>query len=136
MLGRIVACRRGAVSVEAALLMPALILLVIGAMEFGLLIFTYSAMQTATREAARELAVNFATAGSVAGAVRARLPQWSQAAATVEVSQSAPGNAAANVITVRVDMRADEATPVRIFTRLADEWGLRTEVVMKQELPL
>ncbi len=116
--------------------MPALILLVMGAMEFGLLIFTYSSMQTATREAARELAVNYASAGSIDGDVRARLPQWSRAAADVTVSQSAPGNAAANVITVRVVMRADDATPMRIFTRLAEEWDLRTEVTMKQELPL
>lgn len=116
--------------------MPALILLVMGAMEFGLLIFTYSAMQSATRETARELAVNFTTPAAAPAAVRARLPQWSRGAAAVTVNQSAPGNATANVITVRVVMPADDATPVRIFTRLAEEWDLRTEVVMKQELPL
>jgi Flp pilus assembly protein TadG len=136
MLTRLVSCRRGVVSVEAALVFPVLILLVMGAMEFGLLIFTYSAMQSATREATRQVAVNFTAAGDVADAVAARLPQWSRAAAAVAVSQSAPADPATNVIRVVVTMPAGDATPVRFFTRIGEAWDLRTEAVMKQELPL
>ena len=33
-------------------------------------------------------------------------------------------------------MPASDATPVHFFISLADDWTLRTEVVMKQELPL
>jgi uncharacterized membrane protein len=136
MVSRLVSCRRGVVSVEAALMFPVLILLVMGAMEFGLLIFTYSAMQSAAREATRQVAVNFATPAEVATAVAARLPQWSRDGAEVDVSESAPADPATNVIRVLVTMPAEEATPVRFFTRLGEGWSLRTEVVMKQELPL
>ena len=136
MISRLASCRRGAVSLEAAIVFPVLIMLAMGTMEFGMLIFTYSAMQTATREATRQMSVNFTTPAAVEAAVRARLPQWSADAASVAVSQSAPGNPEANVFTVLVTMPASEATPVRFFVSMADDWSLRTEVIMKQELPL
>ncbi len=132
MFPRLWSCRRGVVSVEAALVFPVLILLVMGTMEFGMVIFTYSAMQSATREATRQVAVNFATAAEVTDEVEGRLPQWGAAAAEVLVTQSAPGNPEGNVTTVLVTLPASEATPVRFFTRFSDDWDLRTQVVMKQ----
>lgn len=136
MISRLASCRRGAVSLEAAIVFPVLIMLAMGTMEFGMLIFTYSAMQTATREVTRQMSVNFTTPAAAEAAVRERLPQWSADAATVAVSQSAPANPETNVITVLVTMPAADATPVRFFVNMAEAWDLRTEVVMKQELPL
>ena len=136
MFSRLASCRRGAVSLEAAIVFPVLIALAMGTMEFGMLIFTYSAMQTATREVARQMSVNFTTPAAVEAAVRARLPNWSADAAAVAVTQSAPADPATNVFTVIVTMPAADATPVRFFTSAAEAWNLRTEVVMKQELPL
>lgn len=136
MLRRLVACRRGVVSVEAAFVLPVLITLVLGAMEFALLLFTYGAMQTAAREVARQLAVNYATPAEAAANVRGRLPGWSAAAAAVEVSQAFPSDPSRNVYTVQVTMPASEASPVNFFTRATGDWPLRTEVAMKQELPL
>jgi len=136
MLPRLLSCRRGVVSVEAAIVFPVLIALALGMMEFGLMIFTFSSMQTAAREVTRQLSVNFTTQAAAEAAVRARLPAWSADAADVVVAQTAPGSPEINVISVEVTMPATEATPVTFFTNMADAWTLRTEVIMKQELPL
>lgn len=136
MFPRLLSCRRGAVSVEAAIIFPVMIALAMGVTEFGLMIFTFSSMQTAAREVTRQLSVNFTTQAAAEAAVRDRLPGWSAAAATVVVAQSAPANPEANVIRVEVSMPASEATPVTFFTNMAEDWTLRTEVTMKQELPL
>lgn len=133
---RLLSCRRGAVSVEAAIIFPVMIALVMGVTEFGLLIFTFSSMQTAAREVTRQMSVNFTTQAAAEAAVRARLPNWSAAAADVSVTQTAPSNPETNVIRVEVSMPASDATPVHFFVSLADDWTLRTEVAMKQELPL
>ena len=136
MLPRLLSCRRGVVSVEAAIVFPVLIALALGMMEFGLMIFTFSSMQTAAREVTRQLSVNFTTQAAAEAAVRARLPAWSADAADVVVAQTAPGSPEINVISVEVTMPAADATPVTFFTNMADAWTLRTEVIMKQELPL
>jgi Flp pilus assembly protein TadG len=136
MVTSLLSCRRGSVSVEAAIIFPVLIALAMGVLEFGTLIFTYSAMQTAAREAARQVAVNFASPDDVEEAVRARLPNWSAEAAEVFVTQSAPTDPATNVFTVLVTMPATDAAPVQCFVGLSDPWDLRAEVAMKQELPL
>lgn len=129
-------CRRGVVSVEAAILWPVLIALLIGTMEFALLLFTYSSMQTAAREVTRQLALNFTTPAEAEAEIAARMPRWTEGAREVEVTQSAPGDPARNVIRLVVTMPAAEATPVRLFVRAADPFDLRTEIVMKQEIPL
>ncbi len=136
MFPRLLSCRRGAVSVEAAIIFPVMIALAMGVTEFGLMIFTFSSMQTAAREVTRQLSVNFTTQAAAEAAVRDRLPTWSAGAAAVVVAQSAPANPEANVIRVEVSMPASEATPVTFFTNMAEDWTLRTEVTMKQELPL
>lgn len=133
---RLLSCRRGAVSVEAAIIFPVMIALAMGVTEFGLLIFTFSSMQTAAREVTRQLSVNYTTQAAAEAAVRDRLPTWSAGAAAVSVTQSAPSNPETNVIRVEVSMPASDATPVHFFVSLADDWTLRTEVAMKQELPL
>lgn len=133
---RLLSCRRGAVSVEAAIIFPVMIALAMGVTEFGLLIFTFSSMQTAAREVTRQLSVNFTTQAAAEEAVRDRLPTWSAGAAAVAVTQSAPADPEVNVIRVEVSMPASDATPVHFFVSLADDWTLRTEVAMKQELPL
>ncbi len=136
MWSRILACRSGAVSVEAAILYPVLIALALGSVEFGMLIFTFSSMQSAAREVTREVAVNHTSAAGATAAVLERLPAWSQDVAEVAVSQTTPGTPETNVVEVEVRMPAEGATPVRIFLRATDGWMLRTAVAMKQELPL
>ena len=87
---RLLSCRRGVVSVEAAIIFPVMIALAMGVTEFGLLIFTFSSMQTAAREVTRQLSVNYTSQAAAEAAVRDRLPTWSAGAASVSVTQSAP----------------------------------------------
>jgi hypothetical protein len=86
--GRVRARRsqRGAVLVEAALVLPVMILIVVGILEFGLLFTTYSTTTASTRSGARLAATSYAQAGTVASAQNIALEQISLAtAADLEV---------------------------------------------------
>lgn len=119
-------------------MLPLLIALAVGVVEFGLILFSYGALQTATRETTREVAVNFIapTDTAAAAAVRSRVPSWMAGATSVTVRQSAPGVPETNVVTVTAQLPVRAATPVRFFSLAGDDWLLRSEVIMKQEPPL
>lgn len=53
---------RGANAVEFAIVVPVLLLIVLGIIQFGMILFTYNNMVQAAREAARTLAVQETTA--------------------------------------------------------------------------
>lgn len=129
-------CQRGAVAVEAALVAPVLIALVMGTMEYGLLLFTYSSMQSAGREVTRQIAVNYTAAANAETLVKSRLPTWSKGSTTIQVTQSAPADPTTNVIAMTISVPAREATPLNFFLSLGGNWTLSTEVRMKQEVPL
>ncbi len=135
MLRRVLSCRRGAVAVEGAIILPVLVLLVVGVMEYGILLFTFMNLQSATREVARAASVNFTPVADVPANLRARLPSWSRDEATITVSQSAAGSAATNVITVTATIPSSAATPIHLLTAVGG-WDLKTVVAMKQEQPL
>lgn len=135
MFRRVLSCRRGAVAIEGAIILPILVLLVIGVMEYGILLFTFMTLQSATREVARAASVNFTAVGEVPADLRARLPSWSRSHATITVTQSAAGSPATNVITVTATIPSSAATPIHLLTAVGG-WNLRTEVKMKQEQPL
>lgn len=67
--------QRGAVLVEAALVLPVMILIVVGILEFGLLFTSYSTTTASTRSGARLAATNYAPAGAVVTAQRDALTQ-------------------------------------------------------------
>lgn len=129
-------CQRGAVAVEAALVAPVLIALIMGTMEYGLLLFTYSSMQSAGREVTRQIAVNYAAAADAETLVKSRLPTWSRASTTIKITQSAPADPSTNIIAMTISVPARKATPLNFFLALGGGWTLSTEVRMKQELPL
>jgi Flp pilus assembly protein TadG len=85
--------QRGAVLVEAAIVLPLMILLVLGIMEFGLLFTSYSTTTASTRSGARLAATDYAQAGTTAAAQTA----------------SAAGIAAATAADLKV---LNNATPV------------------------
>ncbi|TPE61825.1 pilus assembly protein [Sandaracinobacter neustonicus] len=126
--------RDGAVAVEFALVLPVLMGLLFGTIEYGLTLFTYSSMQTAARDVTRQMAVNTVASGSAVTEIRNRLPGWMRTSATITVSQSAAGNAATNVYTTVVSVPMSKASPLAFYTKATSE-SLRTEVKMKQELP-
>ena len=135
MLRRVLSCRRGAVAVEGAIILPVLVLLVVGIMECGILLFTFMTLQSATREVTRAASVNFTTVANVPAEVRSRLPSWSRSSAKITVAQSAAGSASTNVITVTATIPSSAATPIHLLTAVGG-WDLKTIVKMKQEQPL
>lgn len=121
-------------AVEFALVLPALMSLMYGTIEFGTMLYAYSSMQTAARDVTRQVAVNAITMASGPAEIKSRLPSWMQNAATAVIVQTAPANPATNVYTTTVEVDASKATPIAFFTK-ATSTKLRTEVEMKQELP-
>jgi hypothetical protein len=136
MFARFVSCRRGVAAVEAAFVFPILIALMIGAVEFSLVLFTNNAMQNAARDVSRQLAVNYIGLGEVEAAIAGRVPAWAAESAAVSVSQSAPDDPTVNLITVTVSLPAADATPLNLFVALLGDLTLSTSVTMKQEAPL
>ena len=136
MLRRFASCRRGASAVEAALVFPILIALLLGTIEFSFVLYTNNALQTATREVARQLAVNYLLEPAVADEVAGRLPPWVGDGAAVTVTQSAPADPATNLMTVAVTLPVADATPINLFNHMVGGMTLNTSVTMKQELPL
>lgn len=74
MISRLISCRRGATGVEAAILWPILIVMVIGVMKFALLLFTYSSMQVAARDVTRQLALNVMAPAQAVDEIDSRMP--------------------------------------------------------------
>lgn len=71
LLRRIADCRRGAAAVEAAFILPLLLVMIFGIFEFGRLAWTKSALDFAVQEAARCAAVRPGGQCSTAAQVQA-----------------------------------------------------------------
>ena len=81
--------RRGQAMVEFALILPILIILVMGILEFGLFFNSYINITFASKEAARLAALDSnATSGSITSAIQATMPTTNNI--TVTVTPAAP----------------------------------------------
>lgn len=88
--------RSGAVAAEFALIVPLLSVLMFGVLQFGFVIYTQTAMETAARTGARQIA--FGTSEAAAkSATRGALPGWVSSAATVNTIADDDGNARVTV---------------------------------------
>lgn len=67
--------QRGAVMVEAAMVLPVMIFIVVGIIEFGMLFTSYSTSTASTRSGARLAATAYAQAGAVTSAQNTALTQ-------------------------------------------------------------
>jgi Flp pilus assembly protein TadG len=114
--------------------MPLLTSMMFGTLEYGTVIYSYSAMQFGANRVARTVAVNRMSNAQAQTAVRNYLPGWVRDDVSVSVSQSAPTDANANLVRVQLSVTAQQATPLAILTRVVP-WQLTTDVSMKQELP-
>jgi Flp pilus assembly protein TadG len=125
--------RRGATAAEFAIVMPVFFTLLLGTLEFGVVLYSYSAMQMAAGTIARRVAVNSLAPNAGSTIVSQLVPAWALPHVTLLVTQSNHADPATNVIRVRVTGRSDQITIVPMLTRMVP-WTLVADVSAKQEL--
>lgn len=128
------ACRRGAATMEMAIVAPLLSTMILGVMEMGCVVYSYSTMQLMANRVGREIAVNTLSQGAAPAAITSGLPAWLNGRVTVTITQSAPADPTQNLIRIQLATTSVSATPIALLTRLAN-WNMTTDVTMKQELP-
>ena len=131
---RLVRDRSGSTASEFALVLPLLTLMLFGVLEFGSILFSYSAMQFGVSNAARSFAVNTADEATALARARAALPGWVRGNVGLAMVQSNPGDPNSNIIRVTLTANASQASVVSMMTRLVD-LPLTAETTIKQELP-
>lgn len=93
--------RRGVAAVEFALIIPVFCTILLGTLQYGVLMFTYTAMQDTARDAARKLATGTATAAVAKTEAKAALPSWVPTAdwtiTTTDAASGATVNASISV---------------------------------------
>ena len=124
----------GASAVEFALVGGLLITLVMGIIEFSLILYTYTTADSATRDVARRIATSRLAAASASATLKANLPAWVQSAANVTVTQTTPGTASTNQITVTVTFPARNATPTTYLSFAYSSLNLSAATTMQQEI--
>jgi Flp pilus assembly protein TadG len=98
---------RGAAAVEFALILPLLLLLVFGIVEFGLLLNKQVSVSNAAREGARYMAIHYSESGAEANAAtaaRAAAPTVDFTGSTVAISGSACSPGALGYATATVNV--------------------------------
>ena len=125
---------RGVSAVEFGLIAPVLMAVLMGTIEFGLMLYTYNAGGTAVRDVARRIATNRLAVASASTSVNQQLPPWAQSAATVNVSQTSPSTPATNQIKVSLSLPAMNATPTNFMSYIYASSILQTATTMQQEI--
>lgn len=97
-------CSSGQELVEYALILPLLLLLTLGILEFGIIIYQYNAVGNAAREGARVGIIRANNDGTIEAAARAMTTALDPADLTVSIDRSQAG-----LIEVQVDYIA---TPI------------------------
>ena len=117
---------RGAAAVEFALVLPLLVVLLMGIIDFGLYFYNDLAVSHAARDAARYLSVN-----NVAGANAAvsKLTLVSAAQPTASLTPATSGNPA--TVTLQTSYRF--LTPLPLIVGLKSTLGINATVVMRRE---
>ena len=126
--------RAGSAVSEFALILPLLSTFVLGIIEFGTIVYSYSAMQFAATAAARQFAVNVSDEAASLAAARAVLPGWARDDVSLTMTQSNAGDVTRNRVSVRLTVAAAQTTPMAMITRVVP-LTLTAEASVKQELP-
>jgi Flp pilus assembly protein TadG len=127
-------CRSGAAASEMSLILPLITTMIFAILEYGTVIYSYSAMQFGANRVARTVSVNRMTNAEAQDAALELLPVWLQSHVSISVTQSAPIDPSSNLVRVQLSAAAEDATPIAILTRVVP-WQLNANVAMKQELP-
>jgi Flp pilus assembly protein TadG len=115
------------VTVEAAIILPVIVLFVLGIMEFGLLFTSYSTATASTRSGARLAATAYAQAGSSDSAQDAAAEQVALASmADLQVLNNAEP---IGMVIYRVDPSATDGAPVGGFPGPNLQGGCSTDCI-------
>jgi Flp pilus assembly protein TadG len=117
---------RGAAAVEFALVLPLLVVLLMGIIDFGLYFYNDLAVSHAARDAARYLSVNNIPGANLAVS---RLTLVSAPAPTSTLTPATSGNPA----TVTLQTAYRFLTPLPLIVRIGPTLGINATVVMRRE---
>lgn len=118
----------GAAAAEFALLLPLLLLLFFGIVQYGLMFFTYNNMSNAAREGARALAVGDVNAAGAKTLSENFLLAWSMPHATVQADMTTQSGI--NYARVRITMPGSEAGLIKYAPAPAQ---ISAQVLMREE---
>ncbi len=125
--------QNGAAAVEFALVGMALITIVLAVIDFGAIYQAQSALQSGSRDAARQLSVGRLTAADTPAYVKSQIPSWIVDQTTVVVTQSAPTDPAANSFTVTATVPMKNASFTGFFNSLFGDRTIRALATMRAE---
>lgn len=125
--------RRGSAAAEFAMVVPLLVSMVFGILEYGLVFYGYSAVQTAANQTARNIAVNIGNISTAEADLNAKLPPWI-GPSVVTVQKTNLADPTKSMVVITAETEASDATPIKIFTSLIP-MTMTTSVSVKAELP-
>ena len=123
----------GAAAVEFAMVLPLLVMLMTGILDFGFLFFVQHNMVSAARESARALAVQSVTETQAEQMAHDKLDGW--ATFVVDATEPDPANPADVDVVVTITVPIQDAAPIGlIFDMIGGFAGdLNAQVFMRQE---
>lgn len=123
--------RRGQAMVELAIVLPILLLVLMGIIDFGRIYQGYLVVTTAAREGARQAAVG-ASDSAITATVLAAATSLPEAAVKVQVLPAAASRYPGTAITVEVSYRLPVLTPI-LQGMLHSPYTVMGQAVMKKE---
>ena len=122
----VLGCRRASVASEFALVLPLLLVLFTGGIQYGTLLYTYNSMQTIARNGARSLASGTSSVATVSAAAKAAMPAWVNTSQLVVVA----GNSGANMVHMSLSLPSRRATVMQLSPMPAT---IAVDVLMRKE---
>jgi Flp pilus assembly protein TadG len=126
----------GASAIEFALVCPVLLLLLLGAIDFGMVVFAKNVTQDAARVVVRDLSTNKITTSQASAEAKSLLPSWVSSKVTVTVAQTAPSDSSKNEFTLTIAFDATKVALTGFFNDLFGSTKVASHSTMHQEPPL
>ena len=123
----------GVAAVELAMVLPFLMVLLVGIIDFSALFFLRNNMFTIARDSARALAVQSVTAVEAEQMIRNRLDGWN-ATFTVDVHEPDPSDPNDTDVVMTISVPMAQAAPIGlVFDMVGFTGTMQSQVTMRQE---